>query len=49
LDLLPLEDFLLEDLDAAFFVAISFTTFHAVRDLTVALSWQQSSDRSDEA
>jgi hypothetical protein len=32
---------------AGFFVAIQFTTFHAVRDLTVAPTWQKSSDFSD--
>ncbi|MEO8218405.1 MAG: hypothetical protein ABI718_15090 [Acidobacteriota bacterium] len=39
---LPLleDDFLDEDL-AAFFVAIELTTFHAVRDLTVAPPWQE--------
>lgn len=30
-----------------FFVAILFTTFHAVRDLTVALTWQFALDRSN--
>ena len=29
-----------------FFVAIMLTTFHAVRDLTVALIWQSALDRS---
>lgn len=37
-----------DDLAAAFFVAIVFTTFHAVRDLTVAPSWQITPDFSDE-
>ena len=33
---------------AAFFlVAIVFTTFHAVRDLSVALTWHYVPDRSD--
>jgi hypothetical protein len=36
------------DFFAAFFlVAIRFTTFHAVRDLTVALTWHYVPDRSD--
>ena len=42
----PLVDVFLADFEAAFFVAIVFTTFHAVRDLTVALTWQNSPDRS---
>lgn len=36
----------LEDLAAAFLVAISLTTFHAVRDLPVAPTWQKVLDRS---
>jgi len=41
------EDFLPPFFDAAFFfVAIQLTTFHAVRDLTVALTWQFALDRS---
>jgi hypothetical protein len=45
------EDFLLppffdeEDLPP-FLAAIQLTTFHAVRDLPVALTWQDSPDRS---
>jgi len=36
------------DFFAAFFlVAILFTTFHAVRDLPVALTWHYVPDRSD--
>jgi hypothetical protein len=36
------------DFFAAFFlVAIMLTTFHAVRDLTVALTWHYVPDRSD--
>jgi hypothetical protein len=35
-----------EDLED-FFEAISLTTFHAVRDLPVALTWQDVPDRSD--
>ena len=31
---------------AAFFVAIMLTTFHAVRDLPVAPTWQNVPDRS---
>jgi hypothetical protein len=41
------EDFLPPFFAAAFFfVAIQLTTFHAVRDLTVALTWQFALDRS---
>jgi hypothetical protein len=41
------EDFLPPFFDAAFFfVAIKLTTFHAVRDLTVASFWQFAPDRS---
>lgn len=40
------DDFLVF-LAAFFFVAILLTTFHAVRDLSVALTWHQVSDRSD--
>ena len=43
------DDFLLlflEDLAAAFLVAISLTTFHAVRDLPVAPTWQKTPDCS---
>jgi len=39
----PFFDFLA----AFFFVAILLTTFHAVRDLSVALTWHQVPDRSD--
>ncbi|HEV2721934.1 MAG TPA: hypothetical protein VG323_18075 [Thermoanaerobaculia bacterium] len=43
--------FFFEDFFAAFFAAfflaaIQLTTFHAVRDLPVALTWQDVSDRS---
>ncbi|HEU4521309.1 MAG TPA: hypothetical protein VFT12_04850 [Thermoanaerobaculia bacterium] len=39
------EDFLLDFLEAAFFfAAIKLTTFHAVRDLTVAPTWQKAPD-----
>jgi hypothetical protein len=31
---------------AAFFAAIKLTTFHAVRDLTVAPTWQKTPDLS---
>jgi hypothetical protein len=34
-------------LAAFFFVAILLTTFHAVRDLSVAHPWHQVPDRSD--
>lgn len=34
------DDFL-DFLAAFFFAAIAFTTFHAVRDLPVALTWQK--------
>jgi hypothetical protein len=41
------EDFLLLFLAAAFFfAAIELTTFHAVRDLTVALTWHNALDCS---
>ena len=44
------DDFLLldffEDLDADFLAAIVLTTFHAVRDLPVALSWHYVPDFS---
>jgi hypothetical protein len=43
-----LDDFEEDFLAAAFFVAITFTTFHAVRDLTVAPTWQKSPNRFDE-
>jgi hypothetical protein len=44
---LLLLDFLEEDLAADFFdAAIVFTTFHAVRDLPVAPSWQNVPDVS---
>ena len=36
----------LDDLAAAFLVAIALTTFHAVRDLSVAPTWQKVLDRS---
>ena len=43
------DDFFEEDLAADFFaVAIKFTTFHAVRDLTVAPTWQKSANLSAE-
>lgn len=46
-DFLLLLDFFDEDLAADFFdAAILFTTFHAVRDLPVAPSWQNALDRS---
>jgi len=35
-----------EDLAAAFFVAMLLTTFHAVRDLPVAPTWQKTPDLS---
>ena len=38
-------DFLVDFL-AGFLAAILFTTFHAVRDLSVAPTWQQVPDRS---
>lgn len=42
-----LDDFLVVFLAAAFFfVAINLTTFHAVRDLSVAPTWQYVPDRS---
>jgi hypothetical protein len=34
---------------AAFFVAIMLTTFHAVRDLPVAPTWQKTPDLSGKA
>jgi len=41
------DDFLLDFLAAAFFfAAIKLTTFHAVRDLTVAPTWQKTPDLS---
>jgi hypothetical protein len=41
------DDFLLDFLAAAFFfAAIKLTTFHAVRDLTVAPTWQKKPDFS---
>lgn len=43
------EDFLLPPFFEAlppFLAAIQLTTFHAVRDLPVALTWQDMSDRS---
>lgn len=41
------DDFLVVFLAAAFFfVAILLTTFHAVRDLPVALTWQKTPDLS---
>jgi hypothetical protein len=39
-----LEDFLLAFFAAFFFAAIKLTTFHAVRDLTVAPTWQKTPD-----
>jgi hypothetical protein len=36
----------LEDFAAAFLVAIALTTFHAVRDLPVAPTWQKTPDFS---
>jgi hypothetical protein len=39
------EDFLVDFL-VGFLAAILFTTFHAVRDLSVAPTWQQVPDRS---
>jgi hypothetical protein len=36
----------LEDFAAAFLVAIALTTFHAVRDLPVAPTWQKTPDIS---
>jgi len=39
-------DFFVAFLAAFFFVAIKLTTFHAVRDLTVAPTWQTAPDRS---
>ena len=45
-----LADFFEEDLAADFLaVAIEFTTFHAVRDLTVAPIWQKSANRFAES
>ena len=40
------DDFLLDFLAAFFFAAIEFTTFHAVRDLPVAPTWQKTPDSS---
>ncbi len=40
------DDFLLDFLAAFFFAAIAFTTFHAVRDLPVALTWQKAPEVS---
>jgi hypothetical protein len=41
-----LDDFLLDFFEAFFLAAMRFTTFHAVRDLPVALTWQKAPDRS---
>jgi hypothetical protein len=40
------DDFLPPFLPPFFFAAIKLTTFHAVRDLPVAHSWQKAPDRS---
>jgi hypothetical protein len=40
------DDFFAAFLAAFFFAAIKLTTFHAVRDLTVAPTWQKTPDLS---